>query len=201
MSAAPTLDELTIADEAVAWDRLGFAVSDGGFTVGATRVRLAGRASGRGIVGWSLRDLRSTALDGLPTARSEAPAPPAARHPNGAVAIDHVVVSTPDFDRTRGALEAAGIALRRERTLRRGERPLRMGFFRIGEAILELVEHPEAPDRSAPRASGGSSSWSRTSTPRRRRSATGSASPATRSSPGGGSRPCARPARSARRLR
>jgi hypothetical protein len=150
VSAAPTLDELTIADAPADWRRIGFSVDDGQLAIGATRVRLAGREAGRGIVSWSLRDLAGTELDGLPTARSQAPPPEPGAHPNGALTIDHVVVSTPDFERTRGALEGAGIALRRERALDRGQGRLRMGFFRIGEAILELVEHPDAPDRAAP---------------------------------------------------
>ena len=119
--------------------------------VGATRVRLVGRDGGRGIVSWSLRDLSGPPSSTVcpPRARRRAPAEPAT-HPNGALAIDHVVVSTPDFDRTRGALQAAKLDLRRERALDRGSGALRMGFFRIGEAIVELVEHPDAPDRAAP---------------------------------------------------
>jgi hypothetical protein len=150
VGAAPTLDELTVADPPAAWRQLGFSAADGVLAVGATRVRLAGRDAGRGIVSWSLRDLSGTELDGLPTTRSQAPPVEPDTHPNGALSIDHVVVSTPAFERTRGALEAAGIALRRERSLDRGQGAVRMGFFRIGEAILELVEYPDAPDRAAP---------------------------------------------------
>ena len=154
MSAAPTLAELVVGDEPAAWRRLGFAVDGDRLAVGATRVRLAGPGAGRGIVGWALRNLATTALDGLPTTRSREGPPAPAAHLNGALAVDHVVVSTPDFPRTVAALQAAGIALRREREVD-ALRPMRMGFFRIGEALLELVEHPEAPDRAAPASFGG----------------------------------------------
>ncbi|HEX3976066.1 MAG TPA: hypothetical protein VHW96_07355, partial [Solirubrobacteraceae bacterium] len=53
----------------------------------------------------------------------------------------HVVVTTPDFDRTSAALEGAGIPLRRVREV--GE--IRQGFRRLGPAILEIVEAPKMP--------------------------------------------------------
>jgi hypothetical protein len=70
----------------------------------------------------------------------------AAEHPNGAIAIDHVVVTTADFDRTAAALEAAGMPLSRVDE-RRDER--RIGFRRLGAAIVELVETKEGPDGPA----------------------------------------------------
>ena len=148
MTPRPTLDELVIADEPGPWERLGFSVDRDLLTIGATRLRLVGRGAGSGIVSWSLRGLRSTQLDGLATERSDAALPGAATHPNGAQAIDHVVVSTPDFDRTVRALQDAGIDLRRTRPAD-DVRPMRMAFFRVGEALLELVEQRDAPDPEA----------------------------------------------------
>jgi catechol 2,3-dioxygenase-like lactoylglutathione lyase family enzyme len=150
VDARPTLDELVVADEPAAWSALGFTVDGDRLAVGATRLRLAGQAAGRGIVSWSLRGLPTTELDGLCTERSQAPPPEPGRHPLGALAIDHVVVSTPDFDRTVRAFEKGGLDLRRERSAGSAQRPVRMGFFRVGEPILELVEHPDAPDGYAP---------------------------------------------------
>jgi hypothetical protein len=144
----PTLDELVVAAEPESWEALGFAVDGDRVAIGTTRVRLAGPDAGRGIISWSLHDLVSTDLDGLRTERSHQAPPTPARHPNGALAIDHVVAFTPDLDRSVPALQAAGIPLRRTREAD-GLRPMRMAFFRIGEAILELVEQPDAPDRSA----------------------------------------------------
>ena len=59
--------------------------------------------------------------------------------------IDHVVVTTPDFDRTAAALSEAGMALRRVRDAG----TFRQGFRRLGPAILELVEVPAAPSGPA----------------------------------------------------
>jgi hypothetical protein len=98
-------------------------------------LHFAGPTAGRGLVGWSLRSAASTELDGLATTRSTAPPAPPATHPNGSVSIDHVVVATPDLERTFGALEAAGLKLRRVREA--GD--VRQGFFRLGEVILEVV--------------------------------------------------------------
>ena len=61
---------------------------------------------------------------------------------SGAVRIDHVVAFTPDRSRTVAALEAAGLDLRR---LRDEMTPAGGGFqavFRLGEAILEVIEAP-----------------------------------------------------------
>ena len=60
------------------------------------------------------------------------------------MAIDHVVVMTPDLDRTLGALEAAGFDLRRVREA--GE--MRQAFYRMGEPVLEVVG-PTEPDGPA----------------------------------------------------
>src|SRR5208282_5124439 len=106
--AEVTIDEIELADEPRRWRELGLDVRDG--------VRLLGRgdAAGRGITGWSLRGISSTDLDGLPTRRSDsALGEPAGEHPNGVLAIDHVVVFSPDLDRTMAALQAAGLDLRR----------------------------------------------------------------------------------------
>jgi hypothetical protein len=157
---APTIDEITLADQPAAWAQLGFAVSEDGCRLGTVRVRLAGpsaKTQGSGIVGWSLRDLAGTELDGLPTTRSERPLPPAApTHPNGVVAIDHVVAFSPDLDRSVAAMQAAGLDLRRIREQPTPAGAPRQAFFRLGREILELVQAPReivardgGPDRPA----------------------------------------------------
>ncbi len=172
------LHELTVADEPATWEALGFAVDEGVVHVGGVRIRLAGRGAGRGIVEWTLRDAASEQLDGLPTRRADArgedgaaPPPPArdggARpdeaspqpdgvehasapaHPNGVVALDHVVAITPALDRTVAALTAAGLDLRRVREEPTPAGAPRQAFFRLGDAILEVVQAPpEAIARS-----------------------------------------------------
>jgi hypothetical protein len=143
---APTIDELTLADQPASWRELGFTVAGERCRIGAVDLLLAGEGAGRGIVGWSLRDLASTELDGLPTSRGEGPpevAEPADAHPNGVVAIDHVVAVSPDLDRSVRALRAAGLDLRRRREEPTPAGAPRQAFFRLGEVILEVVQEPD----------------------------------------------------------
>src|SRR5688500_11688362 len=125
----PTIDELEIADEPAAWSGAGFAVLDGLCRVSRVGLRLTGRRERRGILGWTLGEEMA----------GEA-APP---HPNGAVCVDHVVMLSPDLDRTVAHLRSQGFDLRRQRE---GDTPggsTRQAFFRAGEPILEVVQAPE----------------------------------------------------------
>lgn len=145
----PTIDELVVADAPGPWRAAGFHVEGRLCEVGSVRIRLEGKGPMRGIVRWSLRGAGSPgldaldSLDGLDTRRSDAPPPGGGRHPNGVVAIDHVVVMSPNLDRTVAALRAAGFELRR---MREGATPggsVRQAFFRMAEVILEVVQAPE----------------------------------------------------------
>jgi hypothetical protein len=156
-AAGVSIDELVLADSPEAWRALGFTVQDDSLVLGALRLRLAGEQAGRGIISWSLRQLTSTQLDGLPTSISDAP--PRAlglEHANGITAIDHIVAMTPALDRTVPALQAAGLDLRRIRDEPTPAGAPRQAFFRLGQEILEVVQEPEhaierhgRPDRSA----------------------------------------------------
>lgn len=140
---APTIDELLIRDDSERWSQLGFSVLDGRCQLGAVGLRFLDSDSERGIVGWSLRDLASIELDGLATTRSERPSPESAPvHPNGVIAIDHVVAMSPSLDRSVRALEAAGLDLRRVREEPTPAGAPRQAFFRLGAEILELVQEP-----------------------------------------------------------
>jgi hypothetical protein len=141
---APTIAELTIADDPARWAALGFAVVDGHCPIGDVSLRFAGSQPGAGILGWTLRDLASTELDGLPTTISHSPpAQPAPAHPNGVLAIDHVVAMSPALERSIAALQAAGLDLRRIRDEPTPAGAPRQAFFRLGRAILELVQEPD----------------------------------------------------------
>lgn len=146
-----TVDELEVADPTNAWMRAGFSVDPGGDAdavcrVGGVGIRLVGRSRGTGILGWSLRgpgpDTSDPHLDGIPTTRSGGVATTPATHPNGVIAIDHVVLLSPDLGRTVEALTAVGMAPRRERDGELGGRPIRQIFFRFGDVIVEAVGSP-----------------------------------------------------------
>ena len=140
-----TIDELAVADPPAAWEALGFAVEGDACDVGAVRIRLADSEAGKGLAGWSLRGLGGAELDGLATTRSERPVrAPGPAHPNGIVALDHVVAITPALERTVAALEAAGLDLRRIREEATPAGAPRQAFFRLGDEILEVVQEPEA---------------------------------------------------------
>jgi hypothetical protein len=118
-------------------------VSDDVTQLGAVRIALAGRQAGRGILGWSLRGVASTELDGLPTIASVRPPPTGApEHPNGVVAIDHVVAMSPELDRSVHVLREMGLDLRRIREQPTPAGAPRQAFFRLGEVILEVVQEP-----------------------------------------------------------
>lgn len=144
-----TIDEIVVADAPGAWAAAGFAVDPAGVCrIGTVAVRLAGREQGKGIVGWSLRDVPAGAIDGaidgIPTTRSEQPAATPGHHPNGVVSIDHVVLMSPDLGRTVRALAAIDLQPRKERDGELAGAPIRQIFYRLGEVILEVVGSPGA---------------------------------------------------------
>ncbi len=147
MGLTVSVDEFEVADPPEAWTQAGFSVgSDSVCRVGGVGIRLAGRDRGAGIVGWSLRglppDISVSDVDGVPTARSgRVPAAPSV-HPNGVIAIDHVVLLSPDLGRTVESLATVGVHPRRERDGELGGQPMRQIFFRLGEVIVEVVGSP-----------------------------------------------------------
>jgi hypothetical protein len=75
--------------------------------------------------------------DGLPLRAAGPAAAAGSPHPNGALAVDHLVALTGDRDRTADALAAAGGDVRR-----RGgppELPAPMAFVRFGPLIVEVA--------------------------------------------------------------
>ncbi len=161
------LCELRVADDPASWGDAGFSVTDGQVWLGETVVTMTGRAADqRGITGWSISGLDQPAtatdpahpadpagvaglppndsLDGLPTVFLDpARDPPLARyhqaHPNGVIGLDHVVISTPDLERTMAALDRVGLRCRRIRETTAKGAPMRQAFFRLGRTILEVV--------------------------------------------------------------
>jgi hypothetical protein len=141
----PTLEQLMLGGSSEAWRGAGFDIAGAGMRVGAVNVHLG---PGEGILGWRLSSNADTGIDGLPQAAPvEMPAP--TPHPNGATHIDHLVVFTPDLARTTRALEGIGVESRRVREMETGDGTARQGFFRLGEVILEVVEHPRVEEGPA----------------------------------------------------
>jgi len=144
------LDALEVGDEPDAWADAGFTVTGGEVAIGGVRVRCLG--DGAGHDRWRLRrdgaDLPAS-VDGIATVAGEGAPPAPTQHPNRVVGFDHVVLRSPDLDRTTEALAALGLDLRRTRRLGDGDDAFEQRFFRLGEVILELVG-PARPTGDGP---------------------------------------------------
>ncbi len=137
-----TVAEMVIGARSAAWRAAGFDVTDDGIVqLGGIRLRLVDGDAG--MSSWTLADAFDPAvvdIDGLTTAHGDAAAAAAGPHPNTVTTIDHVVVYTPDLERTCAAIEAATAApLKRIREVG----SLRQGFHRLGELIVEVVTFPQ----------------------------------------------------------
>ena len=145
--------QLIIGGEAEAWSSVGFDVmelANGESVSQIGSVQLVFDPTGeRGILGAAVYGT-SGAIDSLKfdmgpnLTSSSIDAYPRSVHPNGVTQIDHLVVTTPDCDRTTRAFESTGILPRRVRTFGNDEAKMRQTFFWLGDVILELV----GPDQS-----------------------------------------------------
>jgi hypothetical protein len=160
-TTSPTIDSIEIADPPEAWAAAGFTVDgDGMCRVGSVRLHLAGPEAGKRIVSWTLRDVpaSTTSVDGLPTGVTSEPLPSDASpgHENGVEFIDHLVVLSPDTDRTIAALGEVGIEPRRTRHVDPEQYGFeaRQTFFRMGEVVLELIGPNEPMADAAERPAG-----------------------------------------------
>lgn len=136
------LDALVTGDEPEAWASAGFSVDGDEVVVGGVRILCTG--DGGGNDRWRLRadDPVPAAVDGIATSTTDLDPPAPVAHPNGVVAFDHVVLRSPDLERTTDALASIGLDLRRTRDVDLGEHAVQQRFFRMGEVILELVGPP-----------------------------------------------------------
>lgn len=144
------LASLLVGDPPPLWSELGFRVEHGATIVSGVRHQLGGER--KGIRAWSLRGAEADAVDGLvldlpPPAVDDDPGGP---HPNGVVGLDHVVLLSPDLDRTIAALEGIGLQLRRTREAGTYGTPMKQAFFRLGPVILEVVGPLDGPAGDGP---------------------------------------------------
>ena len=146
------LAALLIGDPPQVWQDLGFVVDGDAVHVSGVRHQLGGAS--KGVREWSLRGLDDDdrdEVDGLPLGLPVAAAQPTPDHPNGVVALDHVVLATPDLGRTIESIEAAGIDLRRIREAGAGRQ---QAFFKLGDVVLEVVGPKTPAGDGAPRFFG-----------------------------------------------
>lgn len=133
MAAIVTLE---VADPAAAWADLGFTVADGVCSIDGVAYVLD--AAGKGVVSWTVDGVADKDVNGLPDGPTVI-AGPDPGHANGVVALDHLVISTPDLGRAIERFEEAGLELRRTPDAGR----IHQAFFKAGTVILEVVGPPQ----------------------------------------------------------
>jgi len=121
-SSRPELQEVHVPGDPAAWERLGFTLVEDAVHLDGVRIVIGREA------GWSLGEPRARRVE----------------HPNGATAIDHIVVLTPDFDATVERLRSDGLDFRRIRDAGEGRR---QAFFVLGPCLLELAGPADGPER------------------------------------------------------
>ena len=84
-------------------------------------------------------DLSNTDLSNTVTSGDQMIDEAASQHPNGASGIDHVVIATPDLERTLAAFAEVGLAVRRIRDTESYGSPMKQAFLRVGATIVEVV--------------------------------------------------------------
>jgi len=146
---SPRVEWLEVTGDPAVWRSIGFVIDgDGLIPLEGTALRIVPPTGGdrTGIVAWAIsgidEDLDGTEIDGLATNVVDPQRPSFGDHRLGASGLDHVVVLTPDLERTTGSITAAtGYELKRVREVG----SMRQGFHRMGRGglIVEVVTRPE----------------------------------------------------------
>ena len=152
MSSA-RIGELVIGGSRANWAQVGINFShEGVFAIGEVLLRID-EALPPGMHSWALSNIDSTvvSIDGISTTGNVANDRIEHNDAQGFVltplGVDHVVVNTPDLERTSLALhEATGAELKRIRDAGNG---VRQGFHRLGDVIIEIVSAPSMPPGNA----------------------------------------------------
>lgn len=155
MDAHPTahpprrLTGLRVGADPEAWRRADFHVARRIVSVDGVTLLLADPAEGTGVRGIALHPSVDGPIDGLATFPGPAESASPADHPNGVTALDHLVVVTPDLERTTAALAAIGVHPRRSVAGLRGDAETTFRFFLLGTCVLELIGPTPGASRAA----------------------------------------------------
>jgi hypothetical protein len=136
----PALAAITVGGDAGAWRALGFVVDgDGAIAFDNGAIRLVDGPPGIGALvldgGPPVSNVDGVAVEaGMTVSPGD--------HPNGAFALDHVVVTTDSLERTSAAFaDQLQLPQRRVREAGEGARRVRQAFHRFANGcILEIVE-------------------------------------------------------------
>ena len=150
--------QINLCETPESWERIGFNVdfdsTGASISVGNTKLWFAHNSQTSGINSVCVNGISGN-LDSLKfePAEKTGPKPPCPPHPNHVERIDHLVVTSPDCDRTTVILEEAGLNLEGVRKFGNTPNRMRQSFFWLGDVILELV----GPDN--PTTEGRPSFW------------------------------------------
>jgi len=140
------IGELVIGGSRANWASVGITFSESGVCLAGDVVIRCDESLPPGLHRWSWFGLDSqvTEIDGIETAVakeiSESDVHTSKTFSLQILGVDHVVINTPDLERTSRALEAATYApLKRIRDAGNG---MRQGFHRLGSVIVEIVSAP-----------------------------------------------------------
>lgn len=141
--------ELVIGGSRANWAQVGINFSrEGVFAIGEIALRID-ESLPPGMHSWVLSNIDSTivSIDGISTSGDVDESQLEQNDSTGFVltplGIDHVVVNTPDLERTSQALQqATGAELKR---IRDAGNSVRQGFHRLGDVIIEIVSAPSMP--------------------------------------------------------
>ncbi|MBC95743.1 hypothetical protein CL649_02630 [bacterium] len=149
------LIEINLTDDALSWERIGFEIvtenSIQTIIVGNTKLCFEEIDEVKGITSVHVEGIKKNvdSLNFNPTALSSKNFE-ASFHHNRIERIDHLVVTTPNPDRTTKALVKAGVTLSGIRTFGSSPNQTRQSFFWLGDVILELVGPHQAPKAGKP---------------------------------------------------
>ncbi len=148
----PELRRLLVCDKPDAWIDAGFSVTNNETSIGGIALRFVettGDGQTGGIIGWEMTEIEDGSIDGIFSIATDAPPATPTMHPNGVSHLDHVVVMTPDIERTTTAMRSFGFSVKRTREVP-GTDPVKLQLFIwAGETILEVVG-PTDPTGNGP---------------------------------------------------
>ena len=151
--SAARVCELVIGGAPTGWEAIGIHFSNENRCLLADVSLRIDSTLTPGLHAWAISeiDASTTQIDGITTSLATNAATPQATPNSGfslhVVGVDHVVINTPNLQRTSDALaQLTGAPLKRTRDAGNG---VTQGFHKLGSVVVELVTMPSMPEGPA----------------------------------------------------
>ena len=151
--SAARVCELVIGGAPTGWEAIGIHFSNENRCLLADVSLRIDSTLAPGLHAWSISeiDASTTEIDGITTSLAINAATPQETPNSGfrphVVGVDHVVINTPNLQRTSDALaQLTGAPLKRTRDAGNG---VTQGFHKLGSVVVELVTMPSMPEGPA----------------------------------------------------